>query len=116
MEACPSCGREAEPDFRFCPNCGMQLRRKVVEHFRGVTDLGDGWLRVSAYLTQPRHIRFSFWGRDAAQAVTSLDPAEARRLADFLNHTTRQSHDDTFPTSLRQSAYALRGAVRDLFR
>jgi hypothetical protein len=112
VQMCASCGREVEADFRFCPGCGMRLRRKIVEYFAGAKELGDGWLRVSFYLTQPQHVRFSFWRSDKAEAVTSLHPQEAQRLADFLNGIARHGASDSFATSVRRSARALRDLVR----
>ena len=112
MQMCASCGREVEADFRFCPGCGMRLRRKIVEYFAGAKELGDGWLRVSFYLTQPQHVRFSFWRSDRAEAVTSLDPQEAQRLADFLTGIARHGASDSVATSVRRGARALRDLVR----
>jgi hypothetical protein len=73
-----------QDEFRFCPHCGQAQRTKIVEYFRGHPDVGDGGLRVSVYLTEPRHSRLSFWRGEEAQAVISLEPRETRRLARFL--------------------------------
>lgn len=116
MQLCAACGRTVEPEFRFCPGCGAALRRKIVEYFAGAKELGDGWLRVSYYLTQPQHVRFSFWRRDRAEAVTSLHPQEAERLADFLHSVGRPRPAGTFGESVRRNARALGSAVRDLAR
>ncbi len=113
MRACRACGREIDADFRFCPDCGAPLRLKVIEHFRGLDELGDGWLRVSVYLTRPQHVRFSFWRGDSVQAATSLHPDEAQRLAAFLNGLARRT-ETRAAGSLRRSAAALRDTVRDL--
>lgn len=115
MRTCQSCGREVDADFRFCPGCGASLRLKVVEHFRGVDDLGDGWLRVSVYLAHPQHVRFSFWRGDRVQAATSLDPEEAQRLGGFLGGLTSRG-ETTAAASLRRSAAALRETIRELAR
>jgi len=73
-----------EDEFRFCPHCGKPQRTKIVEYFRGHPDVGDGWLRVSVYLTEPRHARLSVWRGEEAQAAISLDPHESGRLGHFL--------------------------------
>ena len=73
-----------QDEFRFCPHCGKAQRTKIVEHFRGHTELGDGGLRVSLYLGEPRNTRISVWHGEAAEAAISLDPEETRRLARFL--------------------------------
>jgi Ser/Thr protein kinase RdoA (MazF antagonist) len=88
VRGCVECGRELEDDFRFCPGCGAAQRRKLVEYFRGDRRLDDGWLRASAYLVEPRHVRLSIWRNDRAEAVLSLDPAEAERLRRFLREST----------------------------
>ena len=46
--------------------------------------MGDGGLRVSVYLTEPKHARLSVWRGDEAQAAISLDPRESGRLGRFL--------------------------------
>ncbi len=46
--------------------------------------MGDGGLRVSLYLGETQHARFSVWHGDEAEAAISLDPVETRRLARFL--------------------------------
>ena len=71
-------------EFRFCPHCGKAQRTKFVEYFQGHPDVGDGGLRVSVYLTEPRHARLSVWRGEEAQAVISLGPAESSRLGRFL--------------------------------
>jgi hypothetical protein len=88
--SCVQCSRELEDEFRFCPHCGAAQRSKIVEHFRGHQDIDDGWLRVSAYLQAPRHLRMSIWRDGEAQAVISLEPAEAHRLGRFLHSITPQ--------------------------
>ena len=85
MRNCRECGGAVQDDFRFCPHCGKSQRTKIVEYFRGHPDVGDGGLRVSVYLTEPRHARLSVWRGDEAQAAISLEPEEARRLARFLH-------------------------------
>jgi len=84
MRRCKACGGEVQDEFRFCPHCGKAQRTKIVEYFRGHPDVGDGGLRVSVYLTEPKHARLSVWRGEEAQAAISLDPAETDRLARFL--------------------------------
>ena len=84
MRRCGSCDGEVRDEFRFCPHCGTALRTKIVEYFSGHPEVGDGGLRVSLYLTQPRHVRFSIWRSERAEAAMSLDPEETQRLARFL--------------------------------
>jgi len=76
-----------QDEFRFCPHCGKAQRTKIVEYFRGHPDVGDGGLRVSVYLTEPRHARLSVWRGEEAQAAISLDPGETGRLVRFLRTT-----------------------------
>jgi hypothetical protein len=89
MASCSSCGVRIERRFRFCPGCGRVLRTKIVEYFRGDPRLDDGDLRVSAYLAEPRHVRFSVWRDEVAEAAMSLEPSEAARLASFLGTVTK---------------------------
>lgn len=112
MPTCSSCGRNTEPDFRFCPTCGTPQRIKIVEHFEGVKDLDDGGLRVSVYLTPPQHLRLSIWKGDRAQAAMSLNPSEAKRLGDFLQSLARHSKKETLEKSLRETAGALSARLR----
>ena len=84
MRRCESCAGEIRDEFRFCPHCGTALRTKIVEYFSGHPEVGDGGLRVSLYLTRPRHVRFSIWRGEQAEAAISLDPLETQRLARFL--------------------------------
>jgi hypothetical protein len=115
MRTCPSCSGEIDSGFRFCPHCGTILRAKVVEYFHGASELDDGWLRVSVYLTRPQHVRFSVWRGDHAEAAMSLYPAEAVRLANFLNGFVRQPAR-TRIDALRQGASAFRRTIRDVVR
>jgi hypothetical protein len=92
MRSCRGCGGAVEDDFRFCPHCGKSQRTKIVEYFRGHPEVGDGGLRVSVYLTEPRHARLSVWRGDAAQAAISLDPDESARLARFLEAAATHRH------------------------
>jgi 2-iminoacetate synthase ThiH len=85
MAACGECGGELEAAYRFCPWCAAPQRRKLVEFFPAhPRDLGKA-LRVSRYLTEEPHVRFSVWNADGvAEAAVSLEEAEAERLAGFL--------------------------------
>ena len=84
MHRCSACSGEVQDEFRFCPHCGKVQRKKIIEYFRGHPDVGDGWLRVSLYLGEPRHTRFSVWHGEGAEAAISLDPHESARLSRFL--------------------------------
>jgi hypothetical protein len=84
MRTCGACRGEVRDEFRFCPHCGKAQRLKIVEHFRGHPEVGNGGLRVSLYLGETQHARFSVWHGDEAEAAISLDPEESRRLGRFL--------------------------------
>ncbi|HEY4349371.1 MAG TPA: hypothetical protein VGM80_17480, partial [Gaiellaceae bacterium] len=62
MRECRQCRTEFEERFRFCPWCGTVQRLKIVDYFAALR-LRDGdeerGLRVSRYLSQPGHVRFS---------------------------------------------------------
>ena len=92
MHRCRACGEGVQDEFRFCPHCGKAQRTKIVEYFTGHPDVGDGGLRVSVYLTEPRHARLSVWRGEEAQAAISLDPEEAERLARFLDTAGSRRH------------------------
>ena len=81
-----------QDEFRFCPHCGKSQRTKIVEYFQGHRDIGDGGLRVSVYVTEPRHSRLSVWRGEEAQAAISLDPDESDRLGHFLLSAGRHRH------------------------
>ena len=111
MRTCVQCSRELEDGFRFCPHCGAAQRSKIVEYFHGHPEIGDGGLRVSAYLTSPRHLRFSIWRHESAESAISLDPDEAHRLGSFLLSATPRRDGFRVGRSLRRSAQALHEAV-----
>jgi zinc-ribbon domain len=110
---CVQCSREVSDDFRFCPHCGTAQRSKIVEYFRGHPDVGDGGLRVSAYLTRPQHLRFSVWRHERAEAAISLAPDEAHRLGRFLlaASASPSTGGSQLGRSLRRRARALQRAV-----
>ena len=85
MRVCADCGGELEAAYRFCPWCAAPQRRKLVEFFPAhPRDFGRA-LRVSRYLTEDPHVRFSVWSSDGvAEAAVSLEEEEAERLAAFL--------------------------------
>jgi hypothetical protein len=85
MRACGDCGGELEAAYRFCPWCAAPQRRKLVEFFRAHPRDAGKALRVSRYLSEEPHVRFSVWGAEGvAEAAVSLDEEEAERLAGFL--------------------------------
>ena len=66
MRVCAECGGELEAAHRFCPWCAAPQRRKLVEFFRAhPRDAGQA-LRVSRYLTEDPHVRFSVWSSAAS--------------------------------------------------
>jgi hypothetical protein len=85
MRVCVECGGELEAAYRFCPWCAAPQRSKLVEFFRAHPRDAGRALRVSRYLTEEPHVRFSVWSADGvAEAAVSLEEAEAERLAGFL--------------------------------
>jgi hypothetical protein len=85
MRTCRHCGNGIEDRFRFCPWCAAPQRRKLVEFFRAHPRDSGKALRVSRYLTEDPHVRFSVWSADGvAEAAVSLEEDEAERLAAFL--------------------------------
>jgi hypothetical protein len=74
-----------EAAYRFCPWCAAPQRRKLVEFFRAHPREDGRALRVSRYLTDDPHVRFSVWSAEGvAEAAVSLEEDEAARLAAFL--------------------------------
>jgi hypothetical protein len=115
MRECRSCGSAFDERFRFCPWCGAVQRLKVVEYFGGfpVTEREAGkGLRVSRYLTDPGHVRFSVWGVGRVEAAVSIDEREARRLAAFLRRTDPAVRKPGLADQLRRSADALLETLR----
>lgn len=85
MRVCVECGGELEAAYRFCPWCATPQRRKLVGFFRAHPHDDGKALRVSRYLIENPHVRFSVWSADGvAEAAVSLDEDEADRLAAFL--------------------------------
>jgi hypothetical protein len=115
MRECRSCRSAFDERFRFCPWCGAIQRLKIVEYFGGFPvatgDEGKG-LRVSRYLTEPGHVRFSVWSVGRVEAAVSIDEAEARRLASFLQGTEAGAARPRLAERLKQSADALLEALR----
>jgi hypothetical protein len=85
MTTCSRCGAQLDRSFRFCPWCAQPQRSKLVEFFHAHRiDRGKA-LRVSRYLTEDPHVRFSVWDETGvAQAAVSIEEEEAERLALFL--------------------------------
>jgi hypothetical protein len=85
MRVCAECGGELEAAYRFCPWCAAPQRSKLVEFFRPHPRDEGKALRVSRYLTEDPHVRFSVWSSEGvAEAAVSLEEEEAARLASFL--------------------------------
>lgn len=85
MRVCAECGGELAAVYRFCPWCAAPQRSKLVEFFRGHPRDEGKALRVSRYLTEEPHVRFSVWSSAGmAEAAVSLDEDEAERLSLFL--------------------------------
>jgi hypothetical protein len=85
MRVCAECGGELEAAYRFCPWCAAPQRRKLVEFFRAHPRDAGKALRVSRYLTEDPHVRFSVWSPDGvAEAAVSLEEEQAERVASFL--------------------------------
>ena len=91
MTACAACGRDSEARFRFCPWCGVVQRRKIVEFFRPHANSLGRALRVTRYLAEDPHVRFSVWEDGVARAAVSITDDEAARLATFLQSDCVQS-------------------------
>jgi hypothetical protein len=85
VDACAHCGGEIEERFRFCPWCAAPLRRKYVEFFHAHPRDAGKMLRVSRYVDEDPHVRFSVWDESGrAVSALSVDEDEAARLAHFL--------------------------------
>ena len=87
MVGCSACGQDIEAKFRFCPWCGSAQRRKIVEFFRAHANSPGRALRVTRFLADVPHVRFSVWDDGVARAAVSLTEDEAARLALFLHET-----------------------------
>jgi hypothetical protein len=102
MVRCKQCARTVEDTFRFCPWCATPQRRKLVEFFRAHPRDGEKALRVSRYLTEDPHVRFSVWDEDGvATAAISLEEEEAQRLARFVARPVPRSLRDRLSALVR---------------
>jgi hypothetical protein len=105
LRVCAECGGELAAAFRFCPWCAAPQRRKLVEFFRAHPRDEGKALRVSRYLTEDPHVRFSVWNADGvAEAAVSLEEEEAERLAAFL--ATQNPQRESIGSVLRRRAAA----------
>jgi hypothetical protein len=85
VQACAQCGGGVEERFRFCPWCAAPLRCKLVEFFPAHPRDAGKALRVSRYLDEQPHVRFSVWDESGTvEGAVSVDEAQAERLARFL--------------------------------
>jgi hypothetical protein len=88
VSACRQCGGSVQAAHRFCLWCAAPQRSKFVELFRAhpLIEVSKA-LRVSRYFgpgPAERHVRFSVWSGDRAEAAVSLPEDEADRLSRFL--------------------------------
>jgi hypothetical protein len=93
VDACPECRGRIEERFRFCPWCAAPLRRKLVEFFPAHPRDAGKALRVSRYVDEDPHVRFSVWddtGR--VEAAVSVDELEAGRISRFLRPRAPRPH------------------------
>lgn len=105
--SCAQCGTEIEGRFRFCPWCAAPQRLKLTEFFAAHERDRGRALRVSRYLGEERHVRFSVWDEHGvAQAAVSIGEDEAGRLARFLAQPRRPRRRGS-RTSARPSANRL---------
>lgn len=97
MAVCAHCTGPVEEEHRFCPWCAAPQRRKLVEFFAPhPRDLGKA-LRVSRYLGDEPHVRFSVWDEQGVvEGAVSIDDAEAERLASFLRAGAPRRERTTF--------------------
>ena len=85
VQACAQCGGSVEERFRFCPWCAEPLRSKLVEFFPAHPRDAGKALRVSRYLNEDPHVRFSVWDETGkVEGAVSVDESQATRLARFL--------------------------------
>ena len=109
MRVCAECGGELAAVYRFCPWCAAPQRRKLVEFFRAHPRDEGKALRVSRYLTEEPHVRFSVWNAEGVvEGAVSLEEEEAERLAGFL--ATQKPQRDWVERVLgRRAATYIRG-------
>src|SRR5438270_7622107 len=92
MARCAQCRGQVEERFRFCPWCGVSQRRKIVEFFSPHPRDAGKALRVTRYMTEDPHVRFSVWNESGvAEGAVSLDEREAGRVARFLRPVRPQA-------------------------
>jgi hypothetical protein len=97
MTECAHCTGPVEEEHRFCPWCAAPQRRKLVEFFAPhPRDVGKA-LRVSRYLGDEPHVRFSVWDEQGVvEGAVSIEEAEAERLASFLRAGSPRRERTTF--------------------
>jgi hypothetical protein len=77
--------RGARGGIPLLPGCAAPQRSKLVEFFRAHPHDPGKALRVSRYLTEDPHVRFSVWNAEGvAEAAVSVEEQEAERLSAFL--------------------------------
>ena len=93
LQSCAQCGGGVEERFRFCPWCAAPLRRKLVEFFPAHPRDAGKALRVSRYLDEDPHVRFSVWDETGTvEGAVSVDELQAARLSNFLRPSRPRSH------------------------
>ena len=79
VQSCAQCGGSVERRFRYCPWCASPLRSKLVEFFPAHPRDAGKALRVSRYLDEDPHVRFSVWDETGrVEGAVSVDELEAR--------------------------------------
>jgi hypothetical protein len=104
VQACTQCGGGVEERFRFCPWCAAPLRRKLVEFFPAHPRDAGKALRVSRYVDEDPHVRFSVWDETGrVEGAVSVDELQASRVAHFLRPLRPRPHA-TLSTTLKNYA------------
>src|ERR1041384_934393 len=89
MAQCARCGGGREGRSPFCRWCPEPQRKNIVEFFSPHPRDAGKPLRITRYLTDDPHIRFSVWNESGvAEGAVSIDEREAGRVARFLQPVT----------------------------
>ena len=113
VPACAQCGGSVDERFRFCPWCAAPLRSKLVEFFPAHPRDAGKALRVSRYLDEDPHVRFSVWDETGkVEGAVSVDESQATRLAHFLRPVRAARAHASLSTTLKAYAAELRRELR----